>query len=155
MEKRIVPCEVYSRVVGYFRPVHNWNDGKREEFNDRVAFSEKASLENPKAKGAVMPLVGGGTESIDSYKIFTFPHCDKCEEVKEFLSNGEIEGKTIDLKSPEGNKEFRQHYTDKSIRSNIKREEDGTLKLPIVMFMGNGCVVSTAQGIEETKAVLS
>lgn len=25
-------CEVYSRIVGYFRPVQNWNDGKREEF---------------------------------------------------------------------------------------------------------------------------
>lgn len=29
-------CEVYSRVVGYLRPLSNWNDGKREEFKDRV-----------------------------------------------------------------------------------------------------------------------
>lgn len=28
-------CEVYSRVVGYHRPVENWNDGKKEEFNLR------------------------------------------------------------------------------------------------------------------------
>ncbi|GAB6183236.1 ribonucleoside triphosphate reductase [Thermodesulfovibrio hydrogeniphilus] len=27
--------EVYSRVVGYLRPVSNWNNGKREEFKDR------------------------------------------------------------------------------------------------------------------------
>ena len=32
------PCEVYSRVVGYYRPVKNWNKGKREEFRDRVTF---------------------------------------------------------------------------------------------------------------------
>lgn len=32
---RVVPCEVYSRVVGYFRPVANWNPGKQQEFNDR------------------------------------------------------------------------------------------------------------------------
>ena len=25
-------CEVYSRVVGYLRPVQGWNDGKKEEF---------------------------------------------------------------------------------------------------------------------------
>jgi len=25
-------CEVYSRVVGYLRPVQNWNKGKKEEF---------------------------------------------------------------------------------------------------------------------------
>ena len=28
-------CEVYSRVVGYLRPVQNWNKGKREEFTMR------------------------------------------------------------------------------------------------------------------------
>ena len=33
-----VPCEVYSRVVGYLRPVQNWNLGKQQEFKDRVAF---------------------------------------------------------------------------------------------------------------------
>ncbi len=30
--------EVYSRVVGYHRPVKNWNRGKREEFKERRAF---------------------------------------------------------------------------------------------------------------------
>lgn len=30
--------EVYSRVVGYYRPVSNWNDGKRAEFADRLTF---------------------------------------------------------------------------------------------------------------------
>jgi ribonucleoside-triphosphate reductase len=31
-------CEVYSRVVGYLRPVDQWNDGKREEFKLRKAI---------------------------------------------------------------------------------------------------------------------
>ena len=31
-------CEVYSRVVGYYRPVDDWNIGKREEFKDRLTF---------------------------------------------------------------------------------------------------------------------
>ena len=39
-------CEVYSRVVGYFRPVQNWNIGKKEEFNDRVAFDNEKALLN-------------------------------------------------------------------------------------------------------------
>ncbi len=34
--------EVYSRVVGYFRPVQNWNNGKREEFKMRVEFNLNA-----------------------------------------------------------------------------------------------------------------
>ncbi len=44
MEKKIelprvkvkaMPVEVYSRVVGYFRPVQNWNKGKQQEFSER------------------------------------------------------------------------------------------------------------------------
>jgi len=31
-------CEVYSRVVGYLRPVENWNDQKQREFKDRKPF---------------------------------------------------------------------------------------------------------------------
>jgi len=32
------PCEVYSRVVGYLRPVSQWNKGKKEEFKIRKTF---------------------------------------------------------------------------------------------------------------------
>jgi len=31
-------CEVYSRVVGYLRPVQQWNDGKKAEFDIRKTF---------------------------------------------------------------------------------------------------------------------
>ncbi len=33
-----VPCEVYSRIVGYLRPLQNWNEGKQQEFRDRRMF---------------------------------------------------------------------------------------------------------------------
>ncbi len=38
--KCVVPtkCEVYSRVVGYLRPVQQWNDGKSQEFKERKTF---------------------------------------------------------------------------------------------------------------------
>ena len=32
------PCEVYSRVVGYLRPVQNWNDGKKQEYEMRKHY---------------------------------------------------------------------------------------------------------------------
>jgi len=44
--------EVYSRVVGYFRPVRNWNEGKQEEFRQRVEYKEKIALEKELAVGA-------------------------------------------------------------------------------------------------------
>ena len=34
-----IPTETYSRVVGYFRPIQQWNKGKRSEFADRKEFS--------------------------------------------------------------------------------------------------------------------
>ena len=37
-EEKRTKCEVYSRVVGYLRPVSQWNRGKRQEFNDRRVF---------------------------------------------------------------------------------------------------------------------
>ena len=40
-ERKRVRCEVYSRVVGYLRPVAQWNDGKQEEFKDRELFKLK------------------------------------------------------------------------------------------------------------------
>jgi len=34
------PCEVWTRVMGYHRPVSSFNRGKQGEFSDRVAFRE-------------------------------------------------------------------------------------------------------------------
>jgi len=39
-------CEVYSRVVGYMRPIKQWNDGKQAEYNIRKTFDQTSpSLE--------------------------------------------------------------------------------------------------------------
>jgi ribonucleoside-triphosphate reductase len=35
------PCEVYSRIVGYYRPVQQWNLGKQQEFKQRKEFKIK------------------------------------------------------------------------------------------------------------------
>jgi len=37
------PCEVYTRVVGYLRPVSQFNLGKQQEFKERKEFKIKAS----------------------------------------------------------------------------------------------------------------
>jgi ribonucleoside-triphosphate reductase (formate) len=34
-EKKRQPCEVYSRIVGYMRPISQWNEGKRAEWEER------------------------------------------------------------------------------------------------------------------------
>ena len=37
-------CEIFSRVVGYHRPIQQWNNGKREEFRHRKTFKEGVSM---------------------------------------------------------------------------------------------------------------
>lgn len=43
---RAIRTEVYSRIVGYYRPVQSWNRGKREEFSQR----EYVTLKDPEGK---------------------------------------------------------------------------------------------------------
>jgi ribonucleoside-triphosphate reductase len=38
------PCEVYSRIVGYYRPVQQWNLGKQQEFKQRKEFKIKETI---------------------------------------------------------------------------------------------------------------
>ena len=44
MAKCGMKCEIFSRVVGYHRPVQNWNKGKKEEFKERIEFDETVSF---------------------------------------------------------------------------------------------------------------
>ncbi len=44
--------EVWSRIVGYYRPVQNWNGGKQQEYRDRRAFSVPSQPSRGKTGGA-------------------------------------------------------------------------------------------------------
>lgn len=47
--KNYQPCEVYSRVVGYLRPVQQWNLGKQIEFKQRKEYKiKKVAKQNNK-----------------------------------------------------------------------------------------------------------
>jgi len=53
--KKKVPCEVYSRVVGFLTPVRignydHWNPGKIAEWKDRVPYGGKEMLSHPFVK---------------------------------------------------------------------------------------------------------
>ena len=38
------PCEVWVRVMGYYRPVSAFNIGKKGEFEERVNFTEEKAM---------------------------------------------------------------------------------------------------------------
>ena len=37
-------CEIWTRVMGYHRPVSEFNKGKKSEFKERVYFEESIAL---------------------------------------------------------------------------------------------------------------
>ncbi len=48
-ESKRTKCEVWTRVMGYHRPVQNFNAGKQSEFAERKMFTEQACI----AKGVL------------------------------------------------------------------------------------------------------
>lgn len=39
------PCEIFSRIVGYIRPIRQWNPGKISELRDRKMFDWKKEFD--------------------------------------------------------------------------------------------------------------
>ncbi len=52
-----IACEVWSRIVGYFRPVDQWNKGKKNEYRDRTPYTLHSVF--PKDASAPTPTPTG------------------------------------------------------------------------------------------------
>ncbi|MFT0761880.1 ribonucleoside triphosphate reductase [Scrofimicrobium sp. R131] len=48
-------CEVWTRVMGYFRPVQSFNIGKKGEYNERTMFTESAANEHGELVSTLTP----------------------------------------------------------------------------------------------------
>lgn len=46
-------CEVWTRVMGYHRPVASFNQGKKGEFYERVSFREPGCADNRRVCASV------------------------------------------------------------------------------------------------------
>ncbi len=40
------PCEIWTRVMGYCRPISEFNKGKKSEFYERKYFTEEKTTSN-------------------------------------------------------------------------------------------------------------
>jgi len=45
-----LPTQVFSRVVGFYTPINQWNKGKAEEFEDRVVYDTPSKSKLKKMK---------------------------------------------------------------------------------------------------------
>ncbi|HUW68788.1 MAG TPA: anaerobic ribonucleoside-triphosphate reductase [bacterium] len=105
------PTEVYSRIVGYYRSVRNWNAGKREEFKARAGYSFPVATDQRPAE-------------LSSYVLFTRQTCPNCPAVKEFLAASGLPGILIDVDTETGLDAARR-YEVLSTPTAIMLGEDG------------------------------
>ncbi|MFX0050075.1 MAG: anaerobic ribonucleoside-triphosphate reductase [Candidatus Hermodarchaeota archaeon] len=157
------PTEVYSRIVGYFRPVSKWNDGKTQEFKERVMFElhdfdkirEIQMTEIREAKTSYIPelnadsaiqseVVNENTSNGNYIAVFVSPTCPKCGPFKRLLHQlvDTIEIRTIDTSTEEGLRLVR---------------EFGILQLPTAIVFteeGNTFRFSTIEELNEYLPIL-
>ncbi|MBN2651032.1 MAG: thiol reductase thioredoxin [Spirochaetales bacterium] len=94
--------EIYSRIVGYYRSVKNWNKGKKEEFRYRKQFNKLDGASCCDATyGDSMTTCDCADES-EQYIYFYRTTCPNCPPVKSLLDEVELNGKEVNVDTPEG-----------------------------------------------------
>ena len=88
------PTEIYSRITGYYRPVQNWNDGKLQEYNNRVEYDiENSVLKRPSSQVVTFTDIDDIDGEVDVQApeeiryLFTTKTCPNCKLAKEYLTN--------------------------------------------------------------------
>ncbi len=159
--------EVYARIVGYYRPVRNWNLGKREEYSQRRMFavSFPLSFAEVNKKDAISHDMFATSKIVDPradrlfsngaypIKLFTAPNCSKCEEIKAALKAHHVPAEIYNIKEQSGRSLFSHYY--RQIRKDLKRSTNGEVPLPIMMQVGeNGEIITWASGSSEIRTML-
>jgi ribonucleoside-triphosphate reductase len=88
------PAEVYSRIVGYYRSVRNWNRGKREEYGERRLYSVAEGLRAAALSPSEMRLL-----------LFVRSSCPACPPAKSAAGKLGIPVDLINADLPEGKAE--------------------------------------------------
>lgn len=90
-------AEVYSRITGYYRPVANWNDGKREEFANRKVYDVGNSvLKKDTSKDCGSDANEANICDLNEILLFSTKTCPNCKMAKMILDKAGIAYKVID-----------------------------------------------------------
>ena len=75
-------AEVYSRITGYYRPVQNWNEGKTQEYKERLEYNIDTSVlnRNPDDKKCDCKVDEVKADGLaDGSYLFTSATCPNCK----------------------------------------------------------------------------
>ena len=83
--------EVYSRITGYYRPIQNWNDGKSQEYKDRLVYSpEKFSSRAPLTQQECDCSEDKQELVAEKVILFSTPTCPNCKAAAMFLDKAGV-----------------------------------------------------------------
>jgi ribonucleoside-triphosphate reductase len=103
--------EVYTRIVGYYRSLRNWNKGKREEYSQRLPFEaevcESCVTVAAPVQAAAAPAGAGTLKDIAAYRYFYRKNCPNCPPVRDFISRLPLNGQPVDVDTEAGLSEAR------------------------------------------------
>ena len=102
--------EVYTRIVGYYRSLRNWNRGKREEYSHRLLFDMEAIPDETPATAAAITQAADRAADHEAdtspqpvnYIYFFRETCPNCPPARELLSQLELPGEEMNVDTDEG-----------------------------------------------------
>ncbi len=133
--------EVYSRITGYYRPVQNWNDGKSQEYKDRVVYdidNSNLTHEGPLA-APVVEVAENETAVVSENAVYLFATttCPNCKIAAAALDKAGIAYDKI--------------YADKEPKL---AEEFGIKQAPTLVVAENGEAIKYI-GVSEIKKFIN
>ena len=122
--------EVYSRITGYYRPVQNWNDGKRAEFAARKVYDVSNSYFEEKCEFCgdlnipenISPKESDAKKVITKPLLFTRTGCPNCKTSKMMLDKA---GVKYDVVNAEEDKETTLSFGIKKAPTLLVPDKDG------------------------------
>ena len=82
-------AEVYSRITGYYRPVQNWNDGKAQEYKDRVQY-DVINKNEPHAPNAQKAKDCDCCADVGETILFATKTCPNCRIAASLLDKANV-----------------------------------------------------------------
>jgi ribonucleoside-triphosphate reductase len=98
--------EVYTRIVGYYRSLRNWNRGKREEYAHRVLF-DPATISDSAPETIPVEMTDTAQPADDEsrpvrYAYFYKETCPNCPPVRTLLSGVDLPGEELNVDTDSG-----------------------------------------------------
>ena len=110
--------EVYSRITGYYRPVANWNDGKKQEYDERNTYVVK-EIDSKNDNTSSEESAVSKTKVI----LFVSKTCPKCKIIEE-----KVDISTFDVCIAEDNIELAKQYKVTFAPTLVEIAKDGSFK---------------------------